>query len=210
MFFKRIILHGICTNCYVIADDETKECAVIDPGYYDKRITDVIDENSFTVKYILLTHGHYDHIGGVKKITELYKDLKICIGAEDEIYLYDKNTMFDGVPSECEFPNIKANVLLRDGDEIKLGKIIIKVISTPGHTKGGVSFLIDDILISGDTLFKQSIGRTDFPGGDFNKIVNSLNKLMCLNENIIVYPGHGFSTTIKKEKQDNPFVKNLL
>ena len=210
MFFKRIILRGICTNCYIIADEETKDAIIIDPGYYDERITDEIAENAFNVRYIILTHGHYDHVGGVKKLVEIYKDAKVCIGKEDEEYLYDINTMFEGVPLECEFPDMKADIILNDGDEIVAGNLKIRVISTPGHTKGGVSFIIDDILISGDTLFKQSIGRTDLPGGDFAQIMDSLKKIMLLDDEINVYPGHGFSTSIKKEKYANPFVKNLL
>ena len=206
MLLKRVIIPDVLTNCYILADENSKEAAVIDPGVCTERLLSTLNKNELVVKYLILTHGHYDHIGGIKKLKEMFPDAKVVIGKNDEPYLYDETTLFDGAPSICEFPGIKADVLVSDGDVISVGDISLKVIETPGHTKGGVSYYTDGLLFSGDTLFKGTIGRTDFIGGSFTEIVDSLNKLSNLPDETTVHSGHGFSTTIGREKESNQYM----
>lgn len=185
-------------NCYLVIDDNTKECGIIDPGGDAERLKSIIDSLKVDVKYILLTHGHMDHVGGVVELSEAFR-VPFYINKIDEEYMEKDNFVFGTLP--------KASGYLQEGDTIKLGDKEFKVIETPGHTKGGLCFLIDGKLFTGDTLFQGSIGRTDFIGGDMKEIISSIkNKLLPLGDDVEVYPGHGPSSSIKFEKMRNPYL----
>lgn len=185
-------------NCYILVDEETKDCAIIDAGGDAGKISAAVESMQGNPKYLLLTHGHFDHVGGVKEICSKY-DIPFYISKTDEEYMEKDNSVFGTLP--------KASGYLKEGDVVKLGSREIKVIETPGHTKGGLCFLIDGKLFTGDTLFQGSIGRTDFIGGDMKEIISSIkNKLLPLGDDVEVYPGHGPSSSIKFEKMRNPYL----
>lgn len=193
-------------NCYLFSCAESKNAVVIDPGADGKRIYRWILEKGLKVEYILLTHGHIDHIGAVDELRELLGDVKVGIHEGDAGMLTDgkKNlSSYFGPGLSLK----KADLLLSDGQELMIGKEQLKVIATPGHSPGSVCFLCSDGLISGDTLFAGSIGRTDFPGGSMDQLLSGVkNKLLLLPENTRVFPGHGEETSIGEEKRDNPFL----
>ena len=185
-------------NCYILVDSETKDCAIIDAGGDAGKISAAVENMQGNPKYLLLTHGHFDHVGGVKEICSKY-DIPFYISKTDEEYMEKDNSVFGTLP--------KASGYLKEGDVVKLGSREIKVIETPGHTKGGLCFLIDGKLFTGDTLFQGSIGRTDFIGGDMKEIISSIkNKLLPLGDDVEVYPGHGPSSSIRFEKMRNPYL----
>ena len=185
-------------NCYILVDSETKDCAIIDAGGDAGKISAAVESMQGNPKYLLLTHGHFDHVGGVKEICSKY-DIPFYISKTDEEYMEKDNSVFGTLP--------KASGYLKEGDVVKLGSREIKVIETPGHTKGGLCFLIDGKLFTGDTLFQGSIGRTDFIGGDIKEIISSIkNKLLPLGDDVEVDPGHGPSSSIKFEKMRNPYL----
>lgn len=194
------------TNCYIIADEKTNEGAVIDPGADGSLILDKIETLGLKLQYILLTHTHYDHIGAVAELKRA-TGAKLAVSVEDAAGLTDGHwnlSAYGGSPVEAA----EADILLKDGDKLLLGGQTIQVLSTPGHTKGGVCFLCGDELFSGDTLFALSVGRSDFPGGSMDALVRSIQtKLMPLCDSVRVYPGHGPATTIGREREGNPYIQ---
>lgn len=203
MEIKVLELGEIGVNCYLISSDNG--AVVIDPGFESEIVTNFLKENSNKDRMIILTHSHFDHISAAEKLKN-DTDTKIAIGVFDNPALSDVNlnlAYLFGV----NLPPFSADILLYDGDLFKVGDLEFKIIHTPGHTIGGISLLVEDVLISGDTLFYQSIGRTDFPGGDFKTLLDSLEKLFKLDGDITVLPGHGPSTTIKHEREYNPYRK---
>lgn len=199
-------LGPIGTNCYVVWDETTLEAAVIDPGFEDQRISGIINQNKLKVKYILLTHGHFDHLGGVNQIKQL-TGAKVLIHKNDADCLIDSQrnlSMMTGLSMVLD----PADGFLSENETITLGEIVIRVIHTPGHSKGGICLLAEDQLFAGDTLFNTSIGRTDFADGDLNELLNGISsKLFILDDATTVLPGHGENTTIGYEKTNNPFLK---
>ncbi|MDP2843523.1 MAG: MBL fold metallo-hydrolase [Acetobacterium sp.] len=197
------------TNCYLVWDEKTLEAAVIDPGFEDQRISDSINENKLKVKYILLTHGHFDHLGGVNQIRKL-TGAKVLIHENDADCLLDPRrnlSVLAGMSMVLE----PADGYLNENETITLGTVVIRVIHTPGHSKGGICLLAEDQLFAGDTLFNTSIGRTDFADGDLNELLNAIEtKLFILDDATTVLPGHGENTTIGYEKMNNPFLKGRL
>lgn len=196
------------TNCYVIACTETGESAVIDPGFDDPWLTDVMKENVLEPKLVLLTHGHLDHIGGIAAVRRL-TGARVAIHGDDAPMLTDPHLNGSarfGMPITAEPPDR----LLRDGDEVRVGKLLLKVIHTPGHTLGGCCFYYagdGGHLFAGDTLFAGSIGRTDLPGGSYDTLIQSIKgRLLALPGQTVVYPGHGPATTIGDEQEYNPFL----
>ena len=193
-------------NTYVIWDSETLDAAVIDWGGDFELINDFVSKYNLNLNYVLNTHGHFDHI---MADDEVQKKLGIPIYAHENdkeliAYLPVQLEMF-GVTDGIDAPKIDEWV--EDGDILKLGNYEIKVIHTPGHSQGGVCYLVDGNLFSGDTLFLECIGRTDFPYGNHQQLVNSVReKLFKLDNNIKVFPGHGEETTIAHEKNFNEFV----
>ena len=186
-------------NCYILVEENTKECGIIDPGGDSERLISQIDKLNAKPKFILLTHGHMDHVGGVIDLVKKY-NIPFYISKADEEYMEKDDFVFGTLP--------KASGYLKENDILKLGDEIIKVLETPGHTKGGLCFLLNnDKVFTGDTLFNGSIGRTDFIGGSMSEVINSIKeKLLPLGDRVDVYPGHGDMTTIEHEKKYNPFL----
>lgn len=205
MEIKVLELGEIGVNCYLIAGDNS--VVVIDPGFESEVVTNFLKKNSHKDRMIILTHSHFDHISAAEKL-RTDTDTKIAIGVFDNPALSDVKLNLSYLFG-VNLSHFSADILLYDGDLFKVGDLEFKVIHTPGHTVGGISLLIDDILISGDTLFYQSIGRTDFPGGDFKTLLDSLEKLFLLDGEITVLPGHGIQTTIKHEREYNPYRKKI-
>lgn len=209
MKIQRYVVGLYGANCYIVSDEEEREAIVIDPGEYSSEIQDYIVTNNLNVKYILLTHGHFDHIGGVEELKKLTQ-ARVAISKEDAPMLLDPSLNL----SEMVYKKILCNpadILLSDGDTLTFGKYSVEVIYTPGHTKGGVCFKINNVCFTGDILFKGSIGRYDFPGGDFSTLMDSIkNKLLVLGNDVTIYPGHGDSSTIGKEKRLNMFLRDLM
>lgn len=202
MIIKTYIEPPIDNNNYLIIDEQSKEAALIDCSAVDDQVRKDLIEHGATLKYILLTHGHFDHIAGIRP----NPDVKVVMNKEDLGWLNKANQylpMF-GIP-EISIPKI--DIYVQDGDIIKLGSLEIKVITTPGHTQGGVCFLVDGKLFSGDTIFRESVGRCDLEGGDFNQIIESIeNKIFTLPPNTLIYPGHGRMTSVEWEKEHNNFM----
>lgn len=185
-------------NCYLVMDEDTKELAIIDPGGQAKMLAEKIRQLNAKPKFVLLTHGHMDHVDGVVDLVNEF-NIPFYINEAEEKYMENDKYVFGSLP--------KASGYLKEGDTLSLGNEIIKVIETPGHTEGGICFLINDKLFTGDTLFQGSIGRSDFPGGNGMQLVQNIkDKLLPLGDDIEVYAGHGPSSTIGYEKRMNPFL----
>ncbi|MBZ9608103.1 MBL fold metallo-hydrolase [Clostridium estertheticum] len=202
MEIRKVVTGIYGSNCYIIMDKNTNEAIVLDPGGDVDDIVKAIDTIGAKVKYILLTHGHLDHTSGVAQLKTITNAV-VCMSKKDDDLITKGVNLFG--------PLIEggADKLLKNGDIIRISNLEITCIDTPGHTPGGMSFLIKNCAFTGDTLFAGSIGRTDFAGGDFNTIITSIkSKLLCLPENSIVYPGHGPCSTINNEKLNNPFLQN--
>ena len=206
MIFEALEAGIYGANCYIAGSEETKEAAVIDPGGDFEKIDAKINALGLTPKMVILTHYHGDHIGAVQEFIDKY-GTKVYIHEEDAKALNDSSMNF----SKSMFGkgiSIEADVKLKDGDIITLCELKFEIIHTPGHTKGGICIKVGNIMMTGDTLFNGSIGRTDFPGGSFEEIIKSIKeKIFKYEDDTVIYPGHMSPTTIKREKQYNPFVK---
>ena len=205
MIIKTLAVGPIMANCFILGCEETREAVVIDPGDEADRILRALAESNLTVKWILNTHGHFDHVSANKPMKDA-TGAPILIHAEDA-------PMLEQLSDSAAAWGLKAenspspDRYLNDGDLIRFGKITLGVLYTPGHTRGGVTFHTDGHVFVGDTLFAGSIGRTDFPGGSFEILKQSIQKkLFVLPDAVQVHTGHGPSTTIGDEKRTNPFV----
>ena len=202
----KFIVGAMGTNSYILLDEQTKEAALIDPGDEPERLLSALSSKGASLSYIILTHGHFDHIMALGKI-KAEIDAPILIHRDDAVMLNNRAlSLLDrfGDPDTC-VP--RADRLLNDGEIIALGGSEIKVIHTPGHTPGSICLLVGDEIISGDTLFRESIGRYDFPGGDYETIMVSLKKIRSLGIKGKIYPGHGMSTTLEHELDYNTYLK---
>ena len=200
MIIKAIPAGIYDANCYIVMDEKTKDAVVLDPGGDGEMLERAIKDMGANVKSILLTHGHMDHVGGGEYLSDKL-NVPFYISKIDEEYMEKDNYVFGSIRN--------ANGYLEDGNELSFGSLNIKVIATPGHTKGGLCFLIEDKLFTGDTLFQGSIGRTDFIGGSFPEIINSIKtKLLPLGDEIEVYPGHGPKSSIGYEKGYNMYLND--
>ncbi|WP_294342443.1 MBL fold metallo-hydrolase [uncultured Clostridium sp.] len=183
------------TNCYVVYDSESLSGVIIDPGESTEGINRLLKDTNVKVKGILLTHGHVDHSASVNYLISLFPEVKVYVSAIDDNRMKNKDFIFGEAPIEGNVVYIKEN------DELVFDDLKFRVIETPGHSDGSVCYLIDNILFSGDTIFRGSYGRYDLPGGDGRTLMKSITeKLLNLDGKTIVYPGHGPSTTIEKEK----------
>ncbi len=195
------------TNAYVLTDKETNHTAVVDPGFADKKLTEALESaGEGNVKYILLTHGHFDHIGAVCEYAERF-GAKIVISSPEVPFLTDNSLNLSGRLFRGLEP-CTADVVLEDGDVITLGNTEIRFVLTPGHTQGSGCFVVeeDGVIFSGDTLFYRSIGRSDLPTGDAQVFAESIKKLFDLQGDYKVYPGHDRETTLSEERVYNPYL----
>nr|NJM02478.1 MBL fold metallo-hydrolase [Desulfobacula sp.] len=206
MIIKKLEVGPIMANCFILGCESTKEAVVIDPGDDADRILMTLAKSGLKVKYLINTHGHFDHVGANKRMKEVTGAV-LAIHPDDEPMLQElsRSAMMFGLSAENSPP---ADIRLNDGDEITFGKITLKVIHTPGHSKGGICLYTQGHLFAGDTLFAGSIGRTDLSGGDYDILISSIKeKLLVLDPETIVYTGHGPETTIGNEKRMNPFLR---
>lgn len=206
MIVKKLEVGPIMANCFILGCESTKEAVVIDPGDDADRILTELSKLGLTVKYLINTHCHFDHVGANKRMKEV-TGAKLALHPDDEPMLKElsRSALMFGLSAENSPP---ADIHLNEGDEISFGEITLKVIHTPGHSKGGICLYTKGHLFSGDTLFAGSIGRTDLSGGDYDTLISSIKKkLLVLDGNTIVYTGHGPETTIDSEKRMNPFLR---
>lgn len=212
MKINHYVVGMVQTNCYIVINDENKECFIIDPGAAGIQLAEIIKQDNLKPVAILLTHGHFDHAGGAADLAKEF-DIKIYVHEAEEDTLHDPQKNVSWMVGEKE--SYDADVFLNDEEIITLAGFEIKVLHTPGHTEGGCCYYIseEDVVFTGDTLFAQSVGRTDFPGGSMSQIVRSIReKLMTLNKagnletDIMVYPGHNDPTTIETERMENPYL----
>ncbi|WP_024822597.1 MBL fold metallo-hydrolase [Aminobacterium mobile] len=206
MEYKRFPLGPLWTNGYLFYDSQGKGFFV-DPGGDPADVLTFLDEHSIRLEWILLTHAHIDHIGGIPELAPL-ASLGVALSKNDSELLRNPDLNLSHWMG-LDFPGWEPAKLLSDEDELNIGEFIVKVIATPGHTPGSVCYLIslgeEQLLVSGDTLFARSVGRTDLPGGDGRQLTSSLKKLVTLPDGMLVLPGHGPETTIGQEREANPF-----
>ena len=198
---------GVCqTNCYFVYREGSSKVIFIDPADYGEQIYKAMKDNGFEVVAILLTHGHFDHIWGCSRLRQLTSAPVYAYEGEEKVLLSADLNVSAGAGRAC---TVKANTLLKDGEEVTVEGMTFKLIATPGHTQGSCCYYFEEanMLISGDTLFEESVGRTDLPTGSMSTLVRSVkDKLFVLPDDTVVYPGHGDSTTIGHEKKYNPFI----
>ncbi len=199
---------GFCANCYLVIDESTNDSFLVDPGAYGERQAAYIKSLGIEkLRYILLTHGHFDHILGAEKFRQGFS-AKVVIHHLDEDKLGSEvKSLYFHFDRESDFIPTSADITVDDGDNLPFGNETVEVIHTPGHTKGGVCYKIGDALFTGDTLFKSNIGRTDFPDSDENEMLESLIKLDKLSLDYKIYPGHEGVTTLDFEKKTNYYMK---
>lgn len=204
LIFETLTVGPLAVNCYIIGSKKDNEAIVIDAGGDHEEILNILKKHALALRFLINTHAHFDHVGGVKPLQDL-TGAKFLLHEEDIPllnHLTDQTDAF-GLPS-ISLPKIDRS--LADNEEIFIGKETIRVIHTPGHSPGSICFFIDDAVFAGDTLFAGSIGRTDLYGGSYTKLINSIKtRLFTLEDHVIVYPGHGTFTTIGEEKRHNPF-----
>lgn len=216
MKIKTIYVGLLQCCCYIVSNEQSREAIVIDPGGDTKIIIDYLKKNNLKPLLLINTHGHGDHIGGNLEMKEAFPEIEICIHADDEdmLTLPSKNLSFLG---GVLYKSPPAEHVLQHGDVIGIDGCKFKVLHTPGHTPGGICLLSTNgeanpsVLFSGDTLFAQGIGRTDLPGGSYEKLMKSIrDKILTLPDDTVVYPGHGPSTTVAEEKATNPFIQAFV
>ncbi|MDF2484966.1 MAG: hypothetical protein K0R46_1134 [Herbinix sp.] len=206
LILKTLVLGMVQTNCYIVSNSETKEAIVFDPADHADRIEQYLKANDLVCKGILLTHGHFDHILAAEELAAATQASIYAHEEEAKLLADPHRNASSQIHKEC---SLVPEMLLKDGQVLQLAGFTIKVIHTPGHTAGGVCyyFLGKGTLISGDTLFRDSIGRTDLPTGNGRLLVDSIHdKLMSLEDQVKVYPGHGASTTIGYERDNNIYL----
>ena len=198
MLVKTLPVGQLETNCYIVSNEDTLECVVVDPGDEANTILNYIEDNKLKCVAILLTHGHFDHVGAVDAVAEE-------TGAT--VYMHELDDAKNSSKYMMRYYLPESGKYLKDGDELQLAGLTFHIMATPGHTLGGVTIRCEDALFTGDTLFKGSCGRTDLPGGDLETLMASLRRLDALEEDYTMYPGHSASTKLAREKEYNTFIK---
>ncbi|MCX7920269.1 MAG: MBL fold metallo-hydrolase [bacterium] len=205
LFFRSVPVGILQANCYIIGCKKSNRAAIVDPGGTPDLILNIVKKYHLRVEYIFNTHGHFDHISANRPVKQV-TDAKLLIHRADADWLVNPlqpEELFGSV----EIDSVPADEYLHDGDCYYIGQIELKVIHTPGHSKGSVCFLLSDRILTGDTLFCGSVGRTDLPGGSEPELYDSIRtKLLSLPDDLLVFPGHGPATTIQVEKESNPFL----
>ena len=191
------------TNTYIVYAEGSKTCAIIDPGFEPEVILSRVKKLGLTVDAVLLTHGHFDHVGAVEEIV-MATGCRLWMSESDWSQPISPVHHFFYPLANCDFTQVQ---FCEEGEAITAGGLTFTVLHTPGHTHGSVCYQCGNALFSGDTLFARSCGRTDLPGGNWNTIQESLHRLASLEQNFTVYPGHGESTTLAAEKQYNPYMQ---
>ena len=206
MQIERFIVGMVGTNCYVVSNEETSECFLVDPGAYSDKVIAYIREHELKPQAILLTHGHFDHIMGLDGVL---REFPIPVYAQEEEEILLKDASYNASVSYGPAYTFSGASYIKDGQILELAGMTIRAIHTPGHTIGGCCYYIESehVLFSGDTLFHDSVGRTEFPTGSQSQLVRSIReKLLGLPEETVVCPGHMSETTIGHEKKYNPFL----
>lgn len=193
-----LCLGSYATNCYIVREAASSQCVIIDPGYSPERIEDFLRQQGLSVQAILLTHGHFDHIGAVRAI---------AADTDCAVYLHKAELSLPGMMTDGP---LYYTHTYREGDSLSLAGLTFRVLHTPGHTPGSVCLHTENVLFSGDTLFAGSCGRVDFPGSSPKDMRQSLSRLSEIKEDLTVYPGHAESTTLGWEQQTNPYMKGML
>ncbi len=205
MKYETLVVGALETNCYLVYCPETLECAIVDPGAEAGEIFRLITGKKLKPVVILNTHGHVDHVGANRDMKERF-NVPLCIHSADRPMLEQLQQSELAIFLEAK-DSPSPDWFLKEGGKIKVGKSSLKVIHTPGHSPGSVSFLGDGFLLSGDTLFSGGVGRTDFPGGSWKELEKSIKeKILTMPDETIILPGHGPSTTVGQEKSSNPFI----
>ncbi len=187
-------------NIYLLIDEKSKDACIVDPGGNAKILIKKIEEINCNIKFVLLTHGHFDHVEALKEVVNRF-NVPVYINDIEIDFMNKDKTVYGNAPEQY--------ISVKDGDEIPFAEGKIKAIHTPGHTKGGMCYLYQNALFTGDTLFAGSVGRSDFVGGDFSELISSIKtKLLVLSEDIKIYPGHMDSSTIGHEKVRNPYLQD--
>ena len=204
MNITKLIVGELEANCFIVEAPE-QTAIVIDPGAEAEVIAAELESRGLTLRKILLTHGHFDHTAAAKELKDRY-GAQVYISAQDEELLPDKEKSVAFFIPGAPFHPVEPDARIKDGDIISQGSMKIKVMATPGHTAGSVCFIIDDCMFTGDTLFHQSVGRTDLYSGNIRQQSESLKKLTALDKNYRLYCGHGSDTDLETERKTNPFI----
>jgi len=200
-----LALGMFATNCYVLSPEGSGECVVVDPGAESARVVAHIREKGFEVRYVLATHGHADHTGAIAAVKDALGGVFAAPEADRAILERPDAWMTAMLPDFGMPPSV--DLALNDGDVLTFGGEELRVLATPGHTPGGVSFQFEGAVVAGDTLFQGSIGRTDLPGGDLEQELASIRDILLpLGDDVVVLPGHGPQTTVGRERETNPFL----
>lgn len=199
MIIKQLIVGPIGTNCYLLGDEASKRCAVVDPGGNAEEILSEVKGLGFTLDCILLTHAHFDHTGGVAGLLAACPGIPVCLHPADKALLGGE--LFPALPDTADY---------REGSHVRVGGLDVEVLETPGHTPGGVTLRVGDALFTGDTLFRGSMGRTDLGGGSYEVLMGSLRRLGELPGDYRVFPGHEGTTTLEAERGSNYYLMEAL
>lgn len=213
MKITRLVVGPLATNCYVLQDEPTGQTAVIDPGGDPQKIVACLQKSRSEPLYIINTHGHFDHVGGNRALKEQYPEAKLCIGEGDAPALAEDDPG-RAVSFAQAVDSPEADVLLGEGDQLRVGQVTLDVLETPGHSPGGISLAAHDdsgtTLFCGDLVFAGGVGRTDLPGGDQAVLARSISrKILTFPDETVLRPGHGPETTVGREKSGNPFIAEL-
>ena len=201
MLIKTLPVGQLETNCYVVTDETSMDCAVIDPGDESNAILNYLEEHKMTCRAILITHGHWDHTGAANAIVEE-------TGAD--LYIHQLDTTSDPMEARYKYLASDNTRFYDEGDEIHIGSLVFRVMFTPGHSPGGVTLVCEDAIFCGDTLFRGSCGRTDLPGGDIHEELRSILRICKLPGEYDIYPGHMDSTTLERERNFNYYCRQAL